>query len=60
MPFIAEVREHQSNRLEFNLTRENAGQYTCSAWNANGRAERPVRVDYYGEYSVRRDKTGNR
>ena len=45
------MREHQTNRLEFNLTRENAGQYTCTAWNSNGRDERSIRVDYYGEYS---------
>ena len=45
-----EMREYQTNRLEFNLTRENAGQYTCIAWNSNGRAEKSIRVDYYGEY----------
>ena len=44
------MKDYQANRLEFNLTRENAGQYTCSAWNSNGRTEKSVRVDYYGEY----------
>ena len=45
-----EIQAYEMNRLEFNLTRENAGYYTCSAWNSNGRAEKSIRVDYYGEY----------
>lgn len=44
-----ESEEHQSNRLQFNLTRENAGQYICSSWNANGRVEKSIHVGFYGE-----------
>ena len=51
--FFVEIQEHQTKRLEFNLTRESAGQYICSAWNSNGRVEKSIRVDYYGEFSLR-------
>ena len=55
---LSETKEYRSKRLEFNLTRENAGQYTCSSWNANGRAEKSIHVDFYGEYLLHRGLTG--
>ena len=53
-PFVpsVEIREHLTNRLELNLTKENSGQYACSAWNSNGRVEKSIRVNYYGECST--------
>lgn len=47
--FVTEILEYSTNRLEFNLTKKNSGQYQCVAFNSNGKDEKTIFVDYFGK-----------
>jgi hypothetical protein len=48
--FKTGIKEFQSSRIEFNLTKEMAGEYICISQNSQGKDEKSIFVNYYGKY----------
>ena len=47
--YIERVKEFKSNRIDFVLTKENAGFYQCKIENSIGSIEKTIRVGYLGK-----------